>query len=417
MIQEFKVKNFLSFNKEQVLSFEPTSDSYYEDKYCIQVTEDVRLLKAAYIYGANGSGKSNLLFALNFLSALASEAQSDNDEETGVMPFMLNDTSSKQSTSFSIIFYIEEKKYIYEVELNKNIILYESLVYYPSTRPARLYNRKFDHNARKSIIEFGNQVKLTKKEILIITGNTLNNTSVLATLSKVNVGITILNNVQNYFKDTILNILQPSQDLIGKYAIKKIESDSGLKSFVLELLNKSGFNICDLRIEEEVADIPQEMRDFFLKFPYIDDERRKIFLEKDKIEHKDLLFLHKTSHGIHSLKADVQSRGTLRYLGMLVLLYDLIKRNNVMLIDEIESSLHYTLLRDFIRLFIESKESQSQLIFTTHDLNILDEDFIRRDVIWFTEKNIDGETTLERLSSKGIHKNVSIYNAYKKGRI
>ena len=87
------------------------------------------------------------------------------------------------------------------------------------------------------------------------------------------------------------------------------------------------------------------------------------------------------------------------------------------MIDEIESSLHFELLSYFVRVYLANNTGTSQLLFATHDINLLDEDFIRRDTIWFTDKNEDAETELIRLSSLGLHKNLSPYNAYRQGKL
>lgn len=415
MIQEFKVKNFLSFKDEQVLSFEPTPDSHYEKEYCIEVCDDIKLLKMAFIYGANGSGKSNLLIALSFLKEIITEAPKDKNEKIALAPFMLDDNSKSLNTNFSITFFLNRKKFVYEVELNSDVIISETLIYYSSIRPTKLYNRTYDSIAELSIIEFGRHVGISKKETMIIEGNTLNNTTVLATLTKVNITTTVLNEVLEYFRSNVRNLLEPDVDL-KKFAIREMDSDEQTKAFVLELFEKTGFNIYDLEIKKEDIEVTPEMRKMIESAPFSDEEKRML-LDKGKLEHTELVFLHKTSNGIHSLDSGFQSKGTLRYLGMVVLLHKLVKEQAIIPIDEIESGLHYALLKRLIELFLKMGNNESQLIFTTHDINILNEDFIRRDTIWFAEKNNDGETILERLSSKGIHKNISVYNAYKQGRI
>lgn len=415
MIHEFRVRNFLSFKDEQVLSFEPTSDSHYEKEYCIEVGDGIKLLKTAFIYGANGSGKSNLLIALSFLKDILTEAPKDKNEKISVAPFMLDNNSRSLNTYFSLTFYVNGKKFIFEIELNTNVIIKESLIYYSTIRPTKLYNRTYDSMAELSVIEFGRNVGISKKEIMIMEGNTLNNTTVLATLTKVNITTTILNEVLEYFRSNVRNLLDPDVDL-KKFAIREMDSNEETKAFVLELFEKTGFNICNLEIKKEDIEVTPEMRKMIESAPF-PDEDKKMLLDKGKLEHTELVFMHKTSTGVHSLDSGFQSKGTLRYLGMIVLLHKLVKEQAIIPIDEIESGLHYALLKRFIELFLEIGNNESQLIFTTHDINILNEDFIRRDTIWFAEKNNDGETILERLSSKGIHKNISIYNAYKQGKI
>lgn len=104
-------------------------------------------------------------------------------------------------------------------------------------------------------------------------------------------------------------------------------------------------------------------------------------------------------------------------MGMAVILKRLLQEKRMVCIDEIETSLHYELLSYFIKVFLANSSEGSQLLMTTHDINLLNEDFIRRDTVWFTDKDNHGETRLTRLSSLGLHKNLSPYNAYKQGKL
>ena len=104
-------------------------------------------------------------------------------------------------------------------------------------------------------------------------------------------------------------------------------------------------------------------------------------------------------------------------MGLATILYDLLVHGVILPIDEIESSIHYELLSYFIKVFLVNSKRGGQLIISTHDINLLDEDYIRRDVIWFTDKNDCGETQLIRLSSLGLHKTLSVYNAYRQEKL
>ena len=100
-----------------------------------------------------------------------------------------------------------------------------------------------------------------------------------------------------------------------------------------------------------------------------------------------------------------------------VLLHRLLVGNCFLQIDEAETSLHYELLSYFVKLFLANSDGNSQMLFTTHDINLLNEEFLRRDAIWFTDKNDLGETTLKRLNQMGLHKTLSPYNAYRQGKL
>lgn len=113
----------------------------------------------------------------------------------------------------------------------------------------------------------------------------------------------------------------------------------------------------------------------------------------------------------------LESSGTIRYMGIAVLLNQLVNGNTFMSIDEIETSLHYELVAYFIKAFLANSEGTSQMLLTTHDINLLNENFIRRDVVWFTYKDSEGATDLTRLSTMGLRKTLSPYHAYMQGKL
>ena len=112
MIANFSVENFFSIKSAQKISFVPTSDTFMSDEYSYEVKEGVRLLKVGIIYGANASGKTNILNAIEFFRMLVLRMPKDRNEKTGVVPFMLDDTSRDETTKMSMVFYINQSKYV-----------------------------------------------------------------------------------------------------------------------------------------------------------------------------------------------------------------------------------------------------------------------------------------------------------------
>ena len=140
-------------------------------------------------------------------------------------------------------------------------------------------------------------------------------------------------------------------------------------------------------------------------------------LKKGTLHSDEMFFVHHTSNGDKELYEELESRGTKRYMGLATILYDLLVHGVILPIDEVETSIHYELLSYFIKVFLVNSKRGGQLIVSTHDINLLDEDYIRRDVIWFTDKNDGGETQLIRLSTLGLHKTLSVYNAYRQEKL
>lgn len=106
----------------------------------------------------------------------------------------------------------------------------------------------------------------------------------------------------------------------------------------------------------------------------------------------------------------------IKFISLMILNF-LLKTNRFVSVDGVETSIHYELLAYFIKVFLANSNGTSQMLLTTHDINLLNEDFIRRDTIWFTDKDELGETNIVRLSSLGLHKNLSPYNAYRQGKL
>ena len=417
MIAEFTVENFYSIRSTQKISFEPSSDSFMLDEYTYEVKDGVRLLKVGIIYGANASGKSNVLEAIDFFKMLVLRVPKGRNDTTRVVPFLLDETSKTKTTKMSMSFYVNQLKYILSFELDKKRIYSETLTVYESIRPTKLYSRSYDPYTDSSVIEFGINLKMAKKNQDTIAGNTINNCSVLAAFGNCNVGKTKLNDVYDYFAKQVKDVLAPGMLLSG-YVKRHLDKDKdgNLKKFILNFLKDSDFNIEDVILHEEEELITPELEQLIQKAPIADDAKSEM-LKKGKITNTELTFTHRTGNGLYELSEEYESNGTMRFLGMAVILNFLLKKNQFVPIDEVETSIHYELLSYFIKVFLANSNQTSQMLLTTHDINLLNEEFIRRDTIWFTDKDEQGQTNVVRLSTLGLHKNLSPYNAYKQGKL
>ena len=417
MVAEFSIENFFSIKSAQEISFEPSADTFMSDEYLYEIKEGVRLLKIGIIYGANASGKTNILNAIEFFKMLVLRMPKDRNEKTGTVPFMQDDTSRNEVTKMSMVFYINQSKYILSFELDAKHIYSETLIVYDTIRPTKLYNRSYDASTDSTVIDFGVNLKMTKKSQDVISGNTINNCSVLAAFGKSNVERTKLNDVYDYFAKQVKEVLAPGMLLSG-YIKSRLDKDKtgDLKKFVLNFLKASDFNIENVLLHEEEELITPELEQLIQNAP-IDKEAKAKMLKNGKITNTELTFKHKAGNKVYDLSEEYESNGTMRFLGMAVILNFLLKTNRFVSIDEVETSIHYELLAYFIKVFLANSNGTSQMLLTTHDINLLNEDFIRRDTIWFTDKDELGETKIVRLSSLGLHKNLSPYNAYKQGKL
>lgn len=418
MIAEFKIRNFYSLRNEQTLSFIPTNDDTSRDIYTEEVADGVSLLKIGFIYGANASGKTNILKALDFFSRFMVNDGLNKGDEIGVVPFLLDDVSDKERTQFEMSFYLNREKYKLNLVLDNKVIYEETLQVYSSVQPTLLYKRTYNPEKDATDIVFGGKVGLVKKSREAIEGNTFNKRTVIAAFGMSNVEKSRLNLVYDFFSQKIAPIMYPQSSLMG-FTKRRItrDRDGRLKRFILHFLKASDFNISDIAIHEDEVSITPEMELVIKNTSAMPEKAKEEILKKGTLHSDEMFFVHHTSKGDKELDEELESRGTKRYMGLATILYDLLVHGVILPIDEIESSIHYELLSYFIKVFLVNSKRSGQLIISTHDINLLDEDYIRRDVIWFTDKNDCGETQLIRLSTLGLHKTLSVYNAYRQEKL
>jgi len=382
------------------------------------VADGVSLLKIGCIYGSNASGKTNILKALDFFTQFMINDDLNKGDEIGVVPFLLDDVSRQERTQFEMTFYLNREKYKLNLVLDNKVIYEETLQVYSSVQPTLLYKRTYNAEKDATDIVFGGKVGLVKKSREAIEGNAINNRTVIAAFGKSNVEKSRLNLVYEFFSQRVAPIMYPNNSLMGftKRRITK-DKDGRLKKFILHFLKASDFNISDIAIHEEEVNITPEMELMIKNTSGMPAKAKEEILKKGTLHSDEMFFVHHTSNGDKELDEELESRGTKRYMGLATILYDLLVRGVILPVDEIETSIHYELLSYFIKVFLVNSKRGGQLIVSTHDINLLDEDYIRRDVIWFTDKNDCGETQLIRLSTLGLHKTLSVYNAYKQEKL
>ena len=388
MIQEIRIKNFMSFKDEVVISFEATKDTFAEDSQVVKINDKTRLLRFAVVYGYNASGKSNLLKAIEFLSNFLNCQPDDMNLETGVVPFKLDTQSPFEHTMFEVIFYVGTIKYTYLLELDSKQVYLEKLSYYKTEQPTMLFDRRNQNG--QSVISFNSALKISKIVNESITVNCLKNMSVFAARGQVNTTIPLIDNAKNYFYNQVESLIRPSSNL-SKGIKSMLTKDKQFLNYVLNFLREADFNISD------VASWP-------------DNETIVIHsVENEKgIKKYDLC-----------LDEGEESLGTLKTLGIEMNIYRSLQSNSFLPIDEIETSLHPKLLEKILYEFLKVKNSRSQLIVTTHNDGLLDltDDLIRKDSVWFTEKQKNGSTELYKLTDfKGVNRLSSIREAYRNKR-
>ena len=351
MIREFWVENYLSIKGRQTVNFETKNK---DDEWAsVDCGGEKRINKIGVVYGANASGKSNLLFAIqNVFELLFFPRQTRTDLVRAKDPFAL---TKDQPTKMFVSFYADNVKYDYEISFSKEYILSEKMKnsFGPDAQPiANLYSwmAKYVHE---------------------------------------------------------VNIM--SNSLVD--SLKSAEDDPKAKTFFLQMLSKADFNITNFYTETKAEDVSiKELTNGFI------DISKDVKIPTNRI---NVFFENKAENNSFVLDLKSQSQGTKKFLSNLIVLYRAITENHIFLLDEIDSELHDDLLLFYLNTFLMNSNG-SQLIFTSHEASLLHEDLLNghRDFVFFAEKNHDGAySEYTRADAFGLHKNLSLYNSYRVGRL
>ncbi len=409
MIREFWAENYLSIRKRQTVNFETKSK---DDEWAsVNVGGNKRINKLAVIYGANASGKSNLLLAIQNVFELLFHSRAKRTQP--VITRRSFALTQDEPSSLFVSFYANRIRYDYTVSFNREHILHEQMDWYPKGAKALFYERSFVDSESKASIKFGTSLNLSAKSRETFVQNTLNNHTVLSVFGKVSFdkdakGIAEL---YNWIKDYMHEVNFKQYSLAQ--VLKSAENNVDTRRFFLQLLKKADFNIVDFYTETVTE---SKIPGIFAQ-EITPDNNNSIF--EIQIETVKAYFVCAAGDKTFILSLDEQSQGTKKFLSNLSCLYSAITSNHVFLIDEIDSELHDDLLLYFLNAFVlNSKESQ--LIFTTQETSLLDEDLLNthRDFVFIAEKDREGAySKYTRVDEFGLHKNLSLYNAYKTGRL
>lgn len=424
MIQEIKIKNFLSFKDEVSFNFMATNDKFAEESQVVTINENTRLLRFAIVYGYNASGKSNLLEVLNFLSYFWSSKPKDLDSKTGVVPFKFDRTSADEPSCFEVVFFVQDTKYCYQLELDQQQVYLEKLSYYKTTQPTMLFERRLKDG--QSDILFNSKaekISATAKEMISV--NCLKNTSFFVARNQVNVSLPLIDAAKEWMRNHLMPVISPTTRLTS-YAQKEASENKELITYIVKFLHEADFNITDISSNIISKQLPDEVIKFLTEDQDDTDEASIKEIERIRkertIKQIQTTFEHTVENNngteIYQMDKQYESTGTIRTFGIEAAIYQAFKSEAILPIDELETSLHPMLLEKILFEYLKT-HSRSQLIVTTHNDGLLDllDDLIRKDSVWFTEKQKSGITELYKLTDfKGINRLSSIREAYRNKR-
>lgn len=430
MILNFSIQNFGSIKDKQTLSFEADKSDHLEEAYVTRCGGR-RILKLALLYGANASGKTTVLKALDFLRQLVIKPKNKKTECLDFEPYLFDPDTPKQPTVLSIEFIRNEVRYAYRVEFTQEAVVAEELYAYYTPNKARIYQRTTDLERQFVEIKFGSKMTRSKAVKQSLTANTLWNNTVLGGYLKTNVDSKELQEVVDWFKLYLKRMVQPQtsfEDLI----FSKMKEGTLLSSDMIPILQQADLHISDIVIQSREIEEARGIDDLYSLInsslnpedPFDPPKRWKGYglelMGDGKVIEKILSFEHTVNGAKYQLPLEEESRGTRRYYEFAGLLALFIKDPRAMLIDELETSLHPDLYRHFIVSYLLNTKD-SQILATTHNRELLDDrDLFRNDAIWFTDKSNADATELYSLADfdrSVIGKKTNVLNAYKSGKL
>lgn len=432
MLLRFTVKNLFSFKDETEFNLLPgrvkrLDHHKYERK-------GIEILKLSALYGANGSGKSNLIRSISLLQLMIINGAIPNSLLN--QKFKLSEASQNEPIELAIEFFTNNSIYYYSISINDGIVIDE---YFSSNdenqEDKMIFHRTYE--GKKTAITFFKEFeevsenKTLKKIIetdLLKSHQPLFN--LLNTIS--NDGFIDIRVANNWFQNDLI-IIYPETKATG--LVLEIESKKGFKEFANQLMCSFNTGITNLKVEvksieeffgkdnqKEIDEIKTELKNSPEKKIAIMTNQKTteevvVVSEDGRILAKRLLFEHKGEKNKNiEFRFDEESDGTRRLLEYLPALNSVIERSPTFIIDEIERSIHPLIIKELIEKFSKDKSTNGQLIFSTHESNLLDQEIFRTDEIWFTEKNVLGSTKLYSLSDFKEHNTIDIRKGYLNGR-
>lgn len=398
MILEIRLSNLFSIMDEVVLDMQAANIQTKKAKALAGNTfkhKGIHLLKTVAIYGANASGKSNIIKAIR--ACVGMIYNSHNHNENTVFPFTpFKFGGSDKPSTFFIRFIMEGVEYEYSFSMTTTAIIKEELYYSPNGRRATVFTRDESKGPEKKSIY---DCKSGIRRPMDVAANTSQKTLFISRASQM--GRELAQKVFRYFNEQfVLYFANYNTDTIERLLEENRE----------QLLNV-------LRIaDSDIININSRSEQKSYTTAVFDPQNNNNIVSMDNIQKPQLVITtyHRNNPSV-SFDFDEESEGTRRLFFMMLTIIDIVRNNKILLIDEIEMSLHTKLVEYILNLFYSSE--CAQLIYTTHNTYLLNDNKIRKDQVYFTNKRADGSTDLYSLYDyKDFREGMDIEKAYLQGR-
>lgn len=421
MLIRFRVSNFLSFRDEVELSMIAGPSLNLSNQILKTGRLGIELLRGAAVYGANASGKSNLIKAIRFASEFIINGVK-RDEKIGVKPFKIDPAYQHKPTKFEFEFLVKEKAYLYGFEIQSDLILSEWLYELKKKTEQMLFERA-THPDNKVKVDVGIKLETKSDQDFLIkfAEGTRNNQLFLAKCYE-DQNIHYFDLIVEWFKN--LEFVFPKSKY-KKFPIDVVRENKILNE-ITHYLKQFDTGVCGFTAQKfnPFETLPKKMIEDLESIKpgdiiIISSSEGELFLvtndkEDNKVSWLKIMFRHQVEGCEQEIEFEMneESDGTLRLIDLIPLL---LIENKTIFVDEIDRSIHPSLIYKFIELILTNNKS-SQIIFTTHEDHLLDQNLLRRDEVWFVEKDKNGATSLYSLEEFAPRKDLDIQKGYLHGR-
>lgn len=403
MLLEFRVRNFRSIRDEQALNLIASGDKELAVTHLAStgLKSAPHALRTVVVYGPNASGKSSLLRALDYMRAVVAESATviQPGQTYNVQPFKLDPATAHQPTEFEITFLLSGVRHQYAFAMTPQRIVSESLLVYRSSKPTQLFSRQHIDGDGYDY-EFSTYLtgprklwqESTRPNALFLSMSAqLNSEQLSPVFNWIVRNITFLPAGATVLPDFTTALLATEH---GRASIREFLSAADISIADVQAVPRKGMH-AQLVMNASGLQSSQEEREFMMP-----------------------VFEHSTPKGSAKFELHDESEGTQRLYGLIAPVLDCLRDGRVLVVDELDSSLHTLLVRRLITMFQtpELNPNGAQLIFSTHDTSLLDHTLFRRDQIWFTEKDADQATRLYPLTDFSPRKQEAWERGYLAGR-
>ena len=423
MLESLTLENFLSFRDRTEFNFLATTEKPkkdFENIKWFRTINNKKILKSIFLFGNNGSGKSNFLFALRILRNLIITTRDSKNPDNDILPetyFKFEEASSRKPSTIIAVFHLSSYRYSYTISWDSKTIVFEELKRSSGRKREELiYTRFFDEAKDVVVIKFPVKSSISKQAQRIIRENVIRNTSVISIYDNKNFESEDISLIYAFFENRFdfSGLDDARLDLCSMLTMR--DNPEEMHDLVCEMLKCLGSNIRDFRVDSIPKKVDPKIADMFIKTFGLDvfNERypEGMMIEKYlRLAHDSMDPRNSKDPYIWLTEGD-ESRGTINMIRLLIILIDSARKNTFVTIDECAMGIHQETFNRIIQFYLAISD-KAQAFLATQALPVLDMEGFRRDTARFFDKDFKtGISRVESVNLRKFHANKNIYKNY-----